>query len=411
MISKQDTAIEVKKLSKKFRLWRGKESTLKSTAVNLFKGKKLSEGEFWALKDINLEVGRGETLGIIGPNGSGKTTLLKILAGIIYPTSGSVKVSGKTSTLFELGTGFHPELTGRENIFLNGTILGLSRKEIAKRFDKIVEFSELEKFIDMPLKHYSSGMQVRLAFSVAINVEPEIMLVDEVLAVGDAAFQRKSFAAFQELKRRKATIVFVTHDLPRVEEFCDWAVVINGGRKYFAGDPAKAVAEYKRLADRADEKLLRGGRKSVRTVVAESGIRLVGAEFLDGSGKKRHVFKTGDDLRVRLKYEAEKELRDLSFGLAIYRADGVHITGPNTAASEFKIPKVGMRGYIEYKIENLPLLAGTYTVAAGIAGPDSETPYDFVTGLGAFRVTDNEKNQYGLIKMGGTWSHKIQSGF
>jgi len=242
MISKP--AIEVKKLSKKFRLWHGKESTLKSTVVNVLKGQRLSKGEFWALRDVSFDVKRGETLGIIGPNGSGKTTLLKILAGIIYPTKGEVRVNGRTSTLFELGTGFHPELTGRENIYLNGVILGLSRKEIKEKFDEIVEFSELEKFIEMPLKHYSSGMQLRLAFSVAINVNPEVLLLDEVLAVGDVAFQSKSFSAFQDFKKRRVTIVFVSHNLQTVREYCNRAIFLEKGAIQAIGDTDKVVSAY-----------------------------------------------------------------------------------------------------------------------------------------------------------------------
>ena len=405
-------AIEVRNLAKKFRLWEGKESTLKSTVVNVLKGRRLSEGEFWALKDVSFEVKRGETFGIIGSNGSGKTTLLKILAGIVYPTCGSVAVDGKVSTLFELGTGFHPELTGRENIFLNGTILGLSRKEIASKFNGIVEFSELEKFIDTPLKHYSSGMQLRLAFSVAISVEPEIILVDEVLAVGDDAFQRKSFAAFQEMKRRGVTIIFVTHDLPRAEEFCDRAILLDKGKKRLVGSPDKAVLSYKRLADLADEKALKRAKSaSIRAVPADAGIRFTGVEFLDSTGKQRRVFKTGDDLCIRLSYKAAKKVPDLSFGLAIYRGDGTHITGPNTETSGVTIDKPGREGHIDYNVKDLPLLAGTYTVTAGVSGVGRDVPYDFIMNFGTFRVTANEKNQYGLITLRGSWNHHIDHGF
>lgn len=241
-------AIEVRGLSKRFHLWHGKETTLKSFVVNTLRGKVLGKGEFWALKDVSFKVKKGETLGLIGPNGSGKTTLLKILAGIIYPTSGSIKVNGKVSTLFELGTGFHPELTGRENIFVNGAILGLSRREIKERFDQIVEFSELGQFLEMPLKHYSSGMLVRLGFSVAIHVEPQILLVDEVFAVGDISFQQKCLKVFNDYKEKGVTIVFVSHSLGTVREYCNRAIFLEKGVIRAIGNADKVVSAYEEFS-------------------------------------------------------------------------------------------------------------------------------------------------------------------
>ena len=243
-----NNAIEVKNLSKKFHLWPKGKTTFKSAALDLLRGKGLTRGEFWALKDVSFAVKRGETLGLIGPNGSGKTTLLQILAGIIYPTSGTVKVNGKVSTLFELGTGFHPELTGRENIFINGAILGLSREEIKAKFDQIVEFSGLKEFLEMPLKHYSSGMVVRLGFSVAIHVNSQILLVDEVFAVGDIAFQEKCLKVFNDYQKKGMTIVFVSHGLETVREYCNRAIFLEKGVIQAIGDADKAVSAYEKFS-------------------------------------------------------------------------------------------------------------------------------------------------------------------
>ena len=220
------------------------QKTFKEFIPALFRGEKTSES-FTALNDINFEIKKGETVGIIGPNGSGKSTILKLIAGVMAPTLGTVTVHGNISPLIELGAGFHPELTGRENIFLNGAILGLSQKEIAKNFDSIVDFSELQEFIDQPVKHYSSGMYMRLAFAVAVHTHPEILIVDEILAVGDQAFQEKCFTKMEEFKKSQdVTIIFVSHGLGQVESFCTRAIYINNHQIQFDGSPKLAIKKY-----------------------------------------------------------------------------------------------------------------------------------------------------------------------
>jgi ABC-type polysaccharide/polyol phosphate transport system ATPase subunit len=220
------------------------QKTFKEFIPALFRGEKTKES-FTALDDISFEIKKGETVGIIGPNGSGKSTILKLIAGVMSPTSGTIQVNGSISPLIELGAGFHPELTGRENIFLNGSILGLSQKEITKNFDSIVEFSELQEFIDQPVKHYSSGMYVRLAFAVAVHVHPEILIIDEILAVGDAAFQKKCFARMEEFKKSKdITIIFVSHSATQVENFCTRAIYINNHHLQYDGLPSIANKQY-----------------------------------------------------------------------------------------------------------------------------------------------------------------------
>lgn len=233
--------IEFKSVSKKFTLLNQK--TFKEL-LPAFLQKKETRQDFWALKNVSFKVERGETLGIIGPNGSGKSTILKLIAGVMTPTTGTVKVTGKVSPLIELGAGFHPELTGRENVYLNGAILGLKKGEIDTYFKAIVDFAELWDFIDQPIKHYSSGMYMRLAFSVAVHVDPEILLVDEILAVGDTAFQAKCFAKMEEFKHRKVTIIFVSHSLDKVQSFCTRVILINHSQIVSDSDPLESIKIY-----------------------------------------------------------------------------------------------------------------------------------------------------------------------
>ncbi len=235
-----NTIISFNSVSKKFR--RGQKLLLKEALIDLFLPDK--KEDFWALKDVNFEIKRGETVGIIGNNGSGKSTILKLIAGVMFPTKGMVTVKGRISPLIELGAGFHPELTGRENIYLNGAILGLTKKQIDERFADIVAFSELSDFIDTPVKHYSSGMYMRLGFSVAVHTEPEILLIDEIFAVGDTSFQEKCFRKMEEFKKKNVTIVHVTHDMATVEKFCEKAIFINKGHIEEIGNARQIVKEY-----------------------------------------------------------------------------------------------------------------------------------------------------------------------
>ena len=237
-----ETVIQFKNVTKQFSKLSHK--TFKEFLPALIKGEKIAES-FIALKDISFEIKKGETVGIIGPNGSGKSTILKLIAGVMWPTSGKVEVIGKISPLIELGAGFHPELTGKENVYLNGAILGLKRKEIDAYYKSIVDFAELWEFIDQPVKHYSSGMYMRLAFAVAIHVNPEILIVDEILSVGDSAFQEKCFARMEEFKKSKEiTIIFVSHSLGQVKKFCTRAIYINQHQIQYDGDTQKAVQKY-----------------------------------------------------------------------------------------------------------------------------------------------------------------------
>jgi len=229
-----DIAIKVENLSKKYIIGHGQSGTLRETLSNIwrttFGGKRADEEEFWALKDLNFEIKRGEAVGVIGRNGAGKSTLLKLLSRITHPTTGKITMNGRVSSLLEVGTGFHPELTGRENIYLNGTILGMSRKEVKTKFDEIVDFSGIEKFLDTPVKRYSSGMYVRLAFAVAANLEPEILIIDEVLAVGDAEFQKKCLGKMGEVTKAGRTVLFVSHNMQAVRNLCHTGILLENGK-------------------------------------------------------------------------------------------------------------------------------------------------------------------------------------
>jgi len=327
--------------------------------------------------------------------------LLTILAGILYPDVGEVTINGKVSTLFALGTGFHPELSGRENIYLNGSILGLSKKEIDQKFDQILEFSELKKFIDTPIKHYSSGMQVRLAFSVAINVNPEILLVDEVLAVGDAAFQNKSFSVFNKFKKSNATIVFVSHDLGKIQDFCDRALYLKNGKVEFIGSAGEVTNRYL-YQTMEQEQQKKGEKTSIRThrgKTCEIGeIKLLGKDL-----KEKKFFETGDELLVRVFFKAAQEIKNPVFGVAIYKEDGTYVTGPNTKSSKFRVDRAIGDGYFDYRIKKLPLLHGNYYVSATVCDNSITTTYDLVEKGPEFTVPNLDPNEFGIMRFDDEW--------
>jgi ABC-2 type transport system ATP-binding protein len=370
-------AVEVRDLSKKFYIDQSKSGTIKGAVLSLLRRKSAPKHEFWGLKDINLKVMRGETLGIIGTNGSGKTSLLRILAGIVFPTSGEVIVNGKVSTLFELGTGFHPELTGRENIYLSGSILGMSKAEIDEKFENIVKFSELEQFIDTPLKHYSSGMQVRLAFSVSISIEPEVLLVDEVLAVGDAEFQSKSFSIFQNYKKKGATIVFVSHDLNAVKTICDRVALINKGSLVKIGKPADVVDTY--------NKFVSGEQAQHAHFSGEEGKRFgdgkarVEKIWLEEAGKETKIVATDKlSIRMRCKFLADSE--NPIFGIIMKDKEGRQILVTNTLRKNVKVGsfKKNQEVLVSFEAPNV-FESGYYSLSPAISYSDGRKFYDWRT--------------------------------
>lgn len=394
----KDIAINFNHVSKKFK--KGRKFYLKQALLDLFKSS--HEEDFWALKDVSFKIRKGESVGIVGANGSGKSTILKLIAGVLTPTKGQVEVKGRVGSLIELSAGFHPELSGRDNIYLNGTILGLSKAEIDKKFDEIVDFAELENFIDTPIKHYSSGMHVRLGFSIAVSVNPEILLIDEVFSVGDVSFQQKSLNVMKDFRKRGVTIILVSHSLQIIQEFCDRALLIRDGQVCYGGKPQTVVYKYlKYLADK-EESISRNPNKSPGKIV-----EIIKIEILDKNGKINRAFKTGETLIIRIKFKAIKDVNKPVFGIAIYKDNDIHISGPNTKTSQFVIEKINGTCYLDYQIDKIPLLAGRYYISVGIFNSTISSAFDFAERISYFQILPIEENQYGLIKFSEQWFLKV----
>lgn len=311
----------------------------------------------WALKDVSFEVKRGEVVGIIGRNGAGKSTLLKILTGITEPTKGRAWLKGRVGSLLEVGTGFHPELTGRENIFLNGAILGMTRAEIKKKFDEIVAFSEVEKFIDTPVKRYSSGMYVRLAFAVAAHLEPEILLVDEVLAVGDTAFQKKCLAKIGAISREGITMMFVSHNMASVQHLCNKCLYLHNGTAAGFGDTSKMISQYLQAGN--NEQVLLRGRKDRK---GNGKFRFVDMELLDAANKKTPVIQCGQDTVIKLYYESDQyQLNGLAVSMGLDDQYGQRIAHFNNETIGVTFSQLPSKGFIAIHIPHMPVKAGRYS--------------------------------------------------
>jgi ABC-2 type transport system ATP-binding protein len=388
-------AVRVDDVSKRFRLYREKYHSLKERVIHFGR---VPYEEFWALRDIGLEIAHGETVGLLGHNGSGKSTLLKCIAGILQPTSGTIQVTGRLAALLELGAGFHPELTGRENVFLNASILGMPRKEIEKRFDEIVAFAELERFIDNQVKHYSSGMYVRLGFAVAVNMDPDVLLVDEVLAVGDESFQRKCLDRVKRFQREGRTIVFVTHAPDLVRQICDRAAVLDHGNLVAVGAPGEAVRNFRehllqqeRHAEAAqipDEPSAEAPADQPVVVTVDDGLseqerrRNLRLRITDvrmeypGAGTRAYL-EPGDPLSIHVAYETGEPLEDVVFGIAVHDIEGKLVFGSNTELLGASLGVLHGPGEVVFASDGVPLLDGTYLVTVGAHSHDEGTVYDW----------------------------------
>lgn len=363
---KKEIVIKVQNLGKKYQLGKKEEYlTLRDSLVKAAKWPyKLARGqlwlkkpEFWALKNVSFEVKKGEVMGIIGKNGAGKTTLLKILSRITEPTTGKVTLKGRVASLLEVGTGFHPELTGRENIYLNGAILGMKRKEIEEKFEEVVEFSGIKKFLETPVKRYSSGMYVRLAFAIAAHLEPEILLVDEVLAVGDAEFQKKCLGKMKEVAAGGRTVLFVSHNLGAIESLCKKAMVIEKGRLIFMGERRKAVGRYLNLSQRGAELSL--DKRADRTGVGF--FKIVDIEVDVENNPGCGYWQTGNDCLVRFQYKADlSRVKSIGFGFSFVDRNGKTLFYANTLVSKKRIKLKKDKGVITCQIKNLPIYPGQY---------------------------------------------------
>ena len=452
--------ITVANVSKCFHLRPDRPRSFQELLVSTLKRgpRRVPEQEFWALRDVSFTVQPGETLGVIGANGSGKSTCLKLLTRIIEPTAGTVKVSGRVSALLELGAGFHPELTGRENTFLYSAVLGLRRQEMARRFEDVVAFAELERFIDIPVKFYSSGMYVRLAFAVATNVNPDVLLVDEVLAVGDQSFQTKCFERIQELQSRGVTIVFVSHSLDVVRTLCGHTLWLENGVLREDGATESVVARYlesvrrkeelaaqlKREAqakesakveapERAsDERAIQaapspagrpasppsvpeatGQREEPSSLLASRRrrwgsreVEIVDVRFLGRDNQEQLILRTGEPMTIVIRYVAHQGVEKPVFGVAFHRHDGLHIHGTNTTLAKFEIPLIEGCGEVRYCVDTLPLLEGTYHLSVAVHNVAETQMYDYQDLMYEFGVRLGPDSQrYGTVYIPARWEH------
>jgi len=406
---------------------RNQFKTLKSA---LLTGSVLSdlrpEETFTAIDGVSFDVARGSTFAVIGENGSGKSTLLKLVAGITKPTRGTLSVDGRVSALIELGAGFHPEISGRENVVINGVMLGLTRREVDRRFDEIVDFAELREFIDAPVKTYSSGMYMRLGFAVAIHVDPDVLLIDEVLAVGDEAFTRKCLDKIAEFRRRGKTILFVTHSLGLVEKMCDDVLWLRHGKAALRGDPKRVVDAYLTHVAAGEDAQL-ASREAAALAAAAGGpppetslgegpagtgyrsgrwgsreIEIRGVRLLDGRGRERHVFVPGETVALALSVHAPRPVDDFVFGVGLFAADGTSIYGTNTDIEGFSPRRLEGDAEVRLTLEGLSLVEGTYLVDVAAHRKDG-TPYDYLRGLHSFRVKSRTPD-VGLYRPAHRWS-------
>lgn len=447
---KPGNAIEVKNITKSFKVYKDKGHTLKEKALfskrRAYEVRKVIDG-------ISFEVKKGEAIGLIGHNGCGKSTTLKMLTRIMYPDSGTIEMDGRVSSLIELGAGFHPDMSGRDNIYINASIFGLTKKEIDDRVEDIIAFSELEEFIDNPVRTYSSGMYMRLAFAVAINVNAEILLIDEILGVGDVAFQAKCFNKLREIKADGTTIVIVSHSLSQIEQICDRSIWIHEGRIkeeglprivdpiYMAYMSKKADENEKKYAEAQKEKIIEHKKEEIssksekkkvvekivekkeeRNVEEEENVESVSNEkeseenakrwgskevvmeevtIVDQDGKERYAFDNTEPFNVKIKYKAKKKIEDAVIGVAIYRDDQTYIYGTNTLIDYAEPMKLDEEGFIEMHVEKMPVNGGNYSIDLAFHRPDGFN-YDFWREVCSVMI-QNKRNEVGVISLPHEW--------
>ena len=440
---KNDVVIEVKDVTKSFKIYTDKGKMLKEKI--LFRNRNRYEMRN-VLKGISFEVKRGESIGLIGNNGCGKSTTLKLLSKIIYPNSGSIQIAGRVSSLIELGAGFHPDMSGRENIFINAAIFGLSRKETEKRLDSIIEFSELEEFIDNPVRTYSSGMYLRLAFSVAISVDADILLIDEILAVGDTNFQAKCFNKLREIKASGVTIIMVSHDSNMIERFCDRAIWLNDGRIVEQGKTTQVVDAYmSHMGEVRLEELQKEERRQQEAIESEKEtdedvttaeeetlqetnqtensdtdvkdetesmdfsanrfglkyIQITKAAIINEKGNETTVLKNGEDITIQIFYKINKKLEEYIFGIGFYDLEGRCLMGNNTSIDRVPVKLTENEGCIKCHVKNLPLLEGRYGLNVAIVD-GAGTPMDFYRQYCEFTVLSSDKST-GIFSVEREW--------
>jgi ABC-type polysaccharide/polyol phosphate transport system ATPase subunit len=365
-----------------------------------------------AVDDITLRVEKGQTFGVIGENGSGKSTLLKLVAGIAKPSRGTVRTVGKVSALIELGAGFHPEITGRENVFINGIMLGLTKKEITAKFGEIVAFAELEDFIDAPVKTYSSGMYMRLGFAIAINVNPDILLIDEVLAVGDASFVPKCLDQIDDFRRRQKTILFVSHDLTTVGKICDRVAWLKGGKLLTVGEPKRTIDAYLQDVAEKQEKDFERHRQDIPTVPlggerredrwGKREIEIAGVSLKNLQGQEKHVFTPDEGMVIEMEVVAAARMEDFVFGVGLFNSQGISCYGTNTGLEDYEPVSIEGRGRVVFRIERLNLVNGTYYLDLAVHKRDGY-PFDYHRNMYSFLVSSPCRDE-GVSRPEHSWS-------
>ncbi|MBP7686981.1 MAG: ABC transporter ATP-binding protein [Thermoflexales bacterium] len=396
-------AVRFDRVSKKFRLDFNRPRSLQEMFVQ--RRIRAEADYFWALHDISFTIEPGEHVGLIGTNGSGKSTLLKLISRVIQPTSGTLSTHGRVAGLLELGTGFHPDLTGRENIFLNASILGISRTAIARQLDDIIDFADIGQFIDVPVRNYSSGMVVRLGFAITTALQPEVLLIDEVLAVGDQNFQRKCITRLEDLQTQGVTLLLVSHGLGQIRELCDRAIWISQGTLKADGDTDLVAGEYTNSQIMLEKKLTVAETTQNRFGTRQAEITRV--ELLRADGTVPVYFRAGETFRLRMYYRAPERIEQPTFGLAFYRRDGVHVNGPNSVREGYEIPYLEGTGCVEYQIEQLPLNPGRYELTVAIYNTDSTVAIDHHHRLYPFEVrSQTDWNEEGVVHIPARWQHR-----
>ena len=393
-------AIQIKNVSKRFRVYHQRNTSLKQALVDRQRGR---FEEFWAVSDVSVDVPEGESLGIIGENGSGKSTLLKCVAGILIQDKGTIAVQGRLASLLEVGAGFHPDFTGRENIYLNGAILGLPRRYITTILDDIVSFAELEQFIDNPVKTYSSGMYMRLGFAIAVNLDPDIMLIDEVLAVGDEAFQRRCMERINAIRAEGRTLVFVSHALESVRAICDRCLWLDHGAARMLGGVDSVLAAYLAEVDRREAAELEVTEiAEVDTSPGRMGVRITAIDFSGPDGPTT-VLNTGDPLTISVGYAAPEPLRGARFSITFLRGDGAPILTVPTddlATGDAALPREGV---VRLALPGVPFLEGFYSVTVDITEIATGQHYKRLERVRPFRVHSADHREVGMALLGHSW--------
>ena len=392
-----EPAIIVDSVSKNFRLYHERNRYIKAA---ILRGRRARYEEFWALDNVSFEVEHGSTLGLIGSNGSGKSTMLKCLTGIYRPDKGRIAVNGNIAALLELGSGFHPELSGRENIFLNAAILGLSKKDAKRQFDSIVEFAGLERFIDTAVKNYSSGMQIRLGFSIAAHVEPEILLIDEVLTVGDQTFQRKSSEKIEQFRREGRTIVVVSHSLASVQQLCKEVIWLEKGHMMMRGPAAEVISAY--TGESYSQHVAMDADFRERWGTEE--VRIDRIELLNERGEKTERIETNGAMTVTTQVTAQTSVRAPVVKVSISKLDGDIVWSSTSRKSELGLGNLNSPVVVTIGIPKLPLLEGTYYISVACTDTTGTTDYDHCKNWLRFDVHQNDLFEEGLVAVPSTWT-------